>query len=181
VTELPAPKPTDVVGAAANVVGALNDDWWLALQSIARLVHRDGIEPDEDVRLRRELTRLGFTARAVGEAFEWMDRAALSGSLMDSLAMLSPVSTAERVPHPIERAGMNQELWTAIDRCRRRGFVTDDLAERLLEGLRGTDTRDWDDAEVQDFLASILTTTNSTLAGHDLAALLAAPRGRFCN
>lgn len=161
--------------------GESNQELRRALQSIALMVHRDGVEPDEDDRIKGGLRDRGFSATSIGEALEWLERAAHSGSLMDALAMLKPASTAERIAHPAEFLGVNPELWLAIERCRLKGIFTNELAERILEGVRHMDTWDWDEKDVETFLSNVLTATNSSLARYGLSRLLSVRPSTFKN
>jgi hypothetical protein len=147
---------------ADRTVGA--QEWWLAVRSIADLVTRDGVGPDEDHIIRQELVDQGFSPTGIGLALDWVDRAALSGHLIDALGMLQNEWESPRVEHPLERVSLNPLLWEAIDICRRRGFLSADVAERLLEGARSLDTRDWDDAEIETFLEDVLSASSPGLS-----------------
>jgi hypothetical protein len=149
-----------------------SQEWWLAVRSIASLVTRDGVGPDEDHIIRQELAEQGFSPAGIGLALDWVDRAALSGHLIDALGMLQPEGDCVRVEHPLERVSLNPTLWQAIDICRRRGFLTADVAERLVEGARTLDTRDWDDGEIESFLEEVLSHSSNGLSGISLAEIL---------
>ena len=140
-------------------------EWWAAVRSIASLVTRDGVGPDDDHVLRQELAQQGFSAAGIVQAMDWVDRAALSGHLIDALGMIQPQPDSIRIEHPLERVSLNPMLWQAIDACRRRGFFSADLAERLLEGARSLDTRDWDDPEIEAFLEEVLNHSSNGLGG----------------
>ncbi len=144
----------------------------MAVRSIADLVNRDGVAPDEDRVIRKELTDRGFSKDGIGKAMDWMDKAALSGTLMDTLGMLQPPPAGLRVNHALEKASVHPQLLRAVDACRRRGWVAPEFAERLLEGLRTMDTRDWDDAEIEQFLAEVLGVSSPSLAGWSLVSIL---------
>jgi uncharacterized protein Smg (DUF494 family) len=147
-------------------------EWWLAVRSISDLVSRDGIAPEESSLIRTKLSQRGFSSDGIGKALDWMDKAALSGTLMDTLGMLQPVASGVRVDHALEKASLHPRLLRAVETCRRRGWLGQDQAERLLESLRGVDSRDWDDADVEAFLADILGISAPSLAGMKLSEVL---------
>jgi uncharacterized protein Smg (DUF494 family) len=143
-----------------QIAGVDNDSWWPAVQAIASLIGRDGIELDQDNLIRQDLQDKGFGEPAIGRALEFIEKAKLSGSLMESLGMIyqgADEYASVRVEHPMERACLPDSLWLAIDGCRRKGILDPDLAERLLEGVRTMDTRDWDEEDVETFLSDVLT------------------------
>ena len=150
----------------------VTQEWWLAVRHIADLVSRGGVDPDEARLIRKELKEHGFSMDGIGQAMEWLDRAALSGNLMDSLGMLQPVSQHLRIEHPLERVCIHSRLRLAVEACRRRGHLTQDTAERLLEGLRTADTRDWDHSEVEAFLAEGLAPSLSGVGPESLHEIL---------
>lgn len=152
--------------------GSPAKEWWDAVRSIADLIHRDGVGPDEDTLIREELTTQGFSKDGIGKAMDWVRMASLSGNLMDTLGMLQPPPAPFRVEHPLERSSLHPGLVRAVESCRRQGFITTDLAERLIEGLRTMDTRDWDQTEIHAFFADVLMVSSPWLAGQDVAELL---------
>lgn len=150
----------------------VSQEWWQALHSIADLVHRSGIQPDEVRLIREQLTEQGFSTDGIGKALDWMDQAALSGNLMDTLSMFQPVSDHVRIEHPLERLSIHPLLRRAVYICRRKGLITTDMGERLLEGLRTLDTRDWDEQEIESYLTEVLTAMPVGLSPSDLASML---------
>lgn len=144
----------------------------MAVRSIADLVHRLGVTPDEDHIIRAELAQQGFSSDGIGKALDWIDKAALSGNAADALSMLQPPRTGYRVEHPLERACLHPLLRQAFEVCRARGILSDDLVERLMEGVRALDTRDWDDPEIEAFFDDVLAASASQLAGVGLCDVL---------
>jgi uncharacterized protein Smg (DUF494 family) len=142
---------------------ASHQAWWSAVESIADLVHRDGFQPDEDQQLREQLTRRGFSEDVIVRAMDWIDQVALSGNLADALGMLQSAPDRIRIEHPVEKSELAMGLWRTIESCRYRGIISAELAERLVEGLRTMDTRDWDEPEVKGFLSDMLASACPTL------------------
>ncbi len=154
-----------------NTIDA-GQDWWQALHSIADLVHRSGIAPEEVRLLREQLTEQGYSRDGIGKALDWMDQAAMTGNLMDTLSMFQPVSEHIRIDHALERLAIHPLLRRAVYICRRKGLINLDLAERLIEGLRVLDTRDWDEQEIESYLVEVLTVLPLGPSAADLAAML---------
>lgn len=147
-------------------------EWWLAMHRIADLVSRDGVGPEDDRVIRQDLSERGFSTDGIRMAMDWLDKASLSGTLMDTLGMFQSVFVGIRVDHALERASLHPRLLRIVEACRRRGLITQDMAERLLEGLRSMDTRDWDNSEIEAFFADVLGVVSPSLAGLSLARLL---------
>jgi len=163
-----------------EVQGSVQQEWWQAVRSIAELVHRQGIQPDDDRQIRAQLVEQGYSEAGICQALDWMDRAALSGNLSDSLAMIQDTTTYLRVEHVLEQVSVHPQLLRAVTTCRQRAWLQSDVAERLLEGLRVMDSRDWDRQEIDGFLADVLGVSVPSLAGLSLESLLRRwPRDRY--
>jgi hypothetical protein len=61
----------------------------------------------------------------------------------------------------MERMFVSDRMWKEIDRARQREVMNTDLAERLIEGIRALDTRDWEDDEVRSFIADVMADASS--------------------
>lgn len=145
-------------------------DWWQAVRSIAAMVHRDGIAWSEDADIKEMLAEQGFSSAGIVRALDWIEHASLSGNLMDALSMLTPESDCVRVQHPTERVGIHPRIWRAIERSRMRGLISMDMAERLIDGFRTIDTRDWEREDIEAAMREILKISEDEpgLAGGDL-------------
>ncbi len=145
-------------------------DWWQAVRSIAALVHRDGIALNEDSSLKEMLTEQGFSPGGIVKAFDWIEQASLSGNLMDALSMLTPDSDCVRVQHPTERIGIHPRIWRVIERSRARGLISLEMAERLIDGFRTIDTRDWELNDIETAMHEILklSADDPSMAGGEL-------------
>lgn len=149
-----------------------SQEWWQAVRSIADLVSRDGVTVDEDKIIRHELANRGFSNDGIGKAMDWVGRAALSGNLMDALSMLQPSPNRIRVEHPLERLSLSPEVSRALESCRRQGIMSHEMAERLIEGLRTMDARDWEGDEVESFFAEVLHVSVPSLEGKLVSRIL---------
>ena len=118
-------------------VGAYNNTQWMQFihcRPAVVLVREDG---------RVDLIRA---------AEDWCEKAQAAGSLLDVLSVFAPSGGGYRMSSPLERVSVSEDVWRVIENCRNRGIITIDMAERLLEGVRAMDTRDWDDEDVRAFL-----------------------------
>lgn len=138
-------------------------EWWQVVQSIAGMVQREGVTLEEDGHLKELLSEKGFSAEGICAALEWLERASLSGNVMDALSMLVADPESIRVQHPAERAYVHPRIWREIERARRLGILGFEAAERLIDGFRQVDSRDWEAADIAGVLQEILRVSgNST-------------------
>ena len=123
--------------------------WWPVVCAMAELVvyGYDELELTER-HVREELREAGFDEQDIDLACAWIERAVNSGTVVESLAMLQPRGEGPRIANPMERICFSQKIWSKIELCRHKGLLTPDIIERMLEGARVIDTRDWDDEEV---------------------------------
>jgi hypothetical protein len=122
------------------------------IESMADLVCCHGFSTEEDGLLRVHLLDRGFDLEHIKMAENWCDRVQASGCLVDVLSSFVSSGNGTRLSNPLERVSVSDEVWDAISYCRRTGVISTDLAERLLEGARAMDTRDWDDEDVRAFI-----------------------------
>lgn len=140
--------------------------WWQVIEALSDYV-ACGYEYEEleDDLIRFSLIAQGFTQESIESALDWLEMASNSGHVAEVFSMLHPQGRGTRVASPLERVCFSEKLWSQFEKMRHRGLIGDDLAERILEGMRTIDTRDWDDEEIQSFLfevvsASLPTTDN---------------------
>ena len=128
-------------------------EWWGVIRAMADFV-ASGVEYGdlEDELIQSELVSLGFKQTAIEQALDWLETASMSGHVTEVLSMLQPSGTHTRVASPLETASMSDKMWNSFEALRRRGLISPDVAERLLEAIRGMDARDWDDEEASSFL-----------------------------
>lgn len=122
------------------------------VEAIADLVCCHGFSPEEDGVLREHLVDRNFDLDLIRAAENWCDQASTTGRLIEVLSLFAPAPTGTRVDSPLEKIFVSDRIWKTIEDCRSRGIFSLDMAERLLEGVRAMDTRDWDDKEVRDFI-----------------------------
>lgn len=135
---------------------ASEPSWWTVVRAMAELVIFGYNELELTERyVRDELQEAGFEAADIEKACIWIERAVNSGTVTESLAMLQSQSDGFRISHPMERICFSDRIWSKIELCRHKGVISNDIIERMLEGARVIDTRDWDDEEVSNLLAEI--------------------------
>lgn len=135
------------------------NNWWDVVKTMANFVITGYEEKEltEDY-VKNDLLNLGYIEKDVDEAVQWVKKAVLSGNLSESLAMLQPQVNGIRIADPLEKICFSPRIWAKIDSCRQRGILSNDLAEKLIEGVRALDTRDWEEEEVCQLLAEIVVT-----------------------
>lgn len=130
--------------------------WWTVVRAMAELVvfGYDELELTERY-VREELREAGFEIHDIEQACAWVEKAVNSGTVVESLAMLQSQGDGVRISHPMEKVCFSKRIWSKIELCRHKGILSNDVIERMLEGARVIDTRDWDDEEVSNLLAEI--------------------------
>jgi uncharacterized protein Smg (DUF494 family) len=138
-----------------------NEEWWRAVCVMSEFMACCYEEDDEvyegfvNVSLREQ----GFSNESIEKAREWISQAALSGNLDGVFSMLQPEVDALRVVSPIEEIHISKKLWRQLNNLRSKALISSDVMERLLEGIRCLDTRDWDDGEIEEFMVNVISTT----------------------
>ncbi len=130
--------------------------WWSVVRAMAEMVifGYDELELTERY-VREELLEAGFSSTDIEAACDWVEKAVNSGTVVESLAMLQSKGEGVRITNPMERICFSNKIWSKIELCRHKGILSSDIIERMLEGARVIDTRDWDDEEVSNLLAEI--------------------------
>lgn len=139
-------------------------DWWQAVCSIADMVTSGWFLPEQVNEISAALEEKGFRKDAISRALEWLESAAMTGDVFGALAVTNHAALNERMPHPLETAGIHPDLLRSVMACRRKGIVHPDTFEQLLENIRGLDSRDWSDDEIENFVNEIIA-TSGTFAG----------------
>ena len=103
-----------------------------------------------------ELTQNGFQREQVDAALDWIENATRHTGLSDLISIFSVGYKHKRLMNPVEDITFNAQLFARIQQCRQRGLLSDEIAERLLENLRTVDTSDWDDQDVEVYIAETI-------------------------
>lgn len=147
--------------------------WWHAVKMMADLVS-SGYDESEltEHYVRDELLAAGFELQEIDLACEWVEKAIISGTLYESLMMLQRPMNGLRIANPLEKICFSRKVWLQIERCCERGLLSRDLVERLLEGARVIDTRDWEDDDVSKLLAEMFSTINPAASEKEFLDML---------
>jgi hypothetical protein len=137
------------------------------IEAMSDLICCHGMAIEDDGVIREQLLAMGFDLSLVRAAEDWCDGAQATGSIMDVLSTFAPSGEGTRVYSPLERVAVSDDVWKVIESCRKKGLITLDTAERMLEGARAMDTRDWDDDDVLAFLADAHN-SNHTPVNHSI-------------
>jgi uncharacterized protein Smg (DUF494 family) len=136
------------------------EQWWRVIEEMADFVACGfDYEELEDEWVHQALLAQGFTVNDIDKALDWLEMASISGSVADVFSMVLPVGVGMRVASPLEKVFVSEKIWSHLEDIRARGIIGDDLAERLLEGIRTLDTRDWEDEEVSSFIQEVVTSS----------------------
>ncbi len=131
---------------------------WEIITVLAEMLN-SGITYEEmgDDNIRELLLANDFAADQIDVTLDWLENAAKTASIADIISMVSSHDHhPQRVVNPLENASISSQLWSRFNLLRSRGFLSDDTAERVLEGLRSIDTRDWEGEDISVFLSEIL-------------------------
>jgi uncharacterized protein Smg (DUF494 family) len=133
------------------------NQWWQVIEALSDYVTCGyDYEDLEDELVRLSLLAQGFSQESIESALEWLEMASNSGHVAEVFSMLNPQANGTRVASPLERVCFSEKLWQQFEKMRHRGLIGADLAERILEGMRSIDTRDWDDDEIHSFLMEVV-------------------------
>jgi len=146
--------------------------WWNAVEKIAALVVNEGLGMENEQVIQEELNALGFSRESIEQAMEWLGAVILSGQSNATLSMLVPAEDKVRIEHPLEQASVPLTLRRSLLQCIRKGLMTRDFAEKILEGFRNIEARDWSQREVHVFLFDALSPTLPWLTRHLLEGIL---------
>ena len=137
--------------------GKLEPSWWGVVKTLASFVVSGHSEEElSGVEVKTKLLDSGYGEDEISQAYLWLDKVNLSGCLSESLSMLHPHGEGFRVENPIETIFLPEKLRQIIQVLRLRGLLSDDLLEKLLEGIRTLDTREWDDTDIKEFVLELL-------------------------
>lgn len=151
----------------------VQDRWWQAVKKMADLVTAGYCETElTEGYVREELVEAGFGSGEIDLACEWVEKALNSGTLSESLAMLQDQSHCARIRNPLEGVCFSEEVWNKIESCYQKGLLSRDKMERLLEGARVIDTRDWEDDDVTGLLAEMLNSINPSISESEYLNIL---------
>lgn len=135
--------------------------WWSVVETMADLVASGYDEHELTERyVKDELLEKGYKEQAINTAVIWLEKATNSGTINESLAMLQRQPVGLRIANPLEQVCFSNSIWSRLEVCRQKGLISEEAVERILEGARVIDTRDWDDEDVSNLLAEMLFTFN---------------------
>jgi len=134
------------------------EEWWNVVEEMAGYVACGvGYEELEEDFVRFSLLNRGFQSENIELALDWLEKASMSGNVADVFSMfMKPMSDSIRIINPLEKICLSDKAWKKFHQMRQHGIISEDLAERLIEGLRSVDTRDWEEDEVYTFLFEAL-------------------------
>jgi uncharacterized protein Smg (DUF494 family) len=135
-------------------------------------VINEGFGMDNDQALRRDLGSSGFPKESIERALDWLAAVMISGQSNASLSMLVPNEHTVRIEHPLEQYSIPTALRQSLVICIRKGLMTREFSEKILEGFRNIEARDWGRREVGFFLFDALSPSLPWLTKSALDAIL---------
>ncbi len=129
--------------------------WWAVVRKIAQFLDSSGLGLDQEQIIRFELDREGCDPSDVRKAFEWLESVMQSGSLKDALNIFMDAPGLFRALHPLEIASIHPRIIKSIFLGYSRGFISQIAAERMIEGARLVDTRDWVKEDIDNFIQDL--------------------------
>lgn len=136
----------------------LEEKWWQVVKIMASFLGYgyDETQLEEDY-IRVSLIQQGFSEHDINMALDWLAEAALSGNLSEVLSMLNSVDTiTHRVINPLETVSIPDELLNRLNKYKNKGIISLDMHERILEGVRELDTRDWESEDIDYFIKDVI-------------------------
>jgi hypothetical protein len=131
--------------------------WWTAIEFISDLLILENIESWDETFVFAKLTAGGFSPAVTEAAVTWLQNASLQGRLQEIIGFIQERNIPRtRIENPAEGAFISNKLWKRLETMRLKGVVNLETMERLLAALRGLDCRDWEDAEVWDFVSQVV-------------------------
>lgn len=103
----------------------------------------------------------GFESELCEEVAGWLHQCDRMGTLSEVLSMYKPIDSV-RVVTPIEKI-IPKKILCTIKEWKKQGYISHDLFEKVLEVLRTSDPRDWDEDDVNFFLADLIENVRTTL------------------
>jgi uncharacterized protein Smg (DUF494 family) len=156
----------------------LSESWWQVVKELAKLMEQEGYREAElsESHVKRNLIAAGFDEGAINRAIEWVEKAIVSGNLSECLSMAQQYHADVRVIHPYESTYIPQKIWIGLLACQKKGIISSELFEKLMEGVRIFDPRGLTEIEVRDILLELLSSllpdhlverVSSVIDGHD--------------
>ena len=136
------------------------EDWWPVIEAMAEMI-ACGLEHEEldEELVKTSLLQQGFSPVRIDRALDWLETASVSGQVAEVFSMLVGSNKGLRIRSPLEAVCISEKMWMQFHDIRARGIISSDFAERILEGMRAIDTRDWEDEDVQVFFREIISAT----------------------
>ena len=142
-----------------NQMFSHKEEWWDVVCTMAEYIaYGYSQEELEEGNFDLILEQKGYSKTSIQQAMDWLEEASLSGNISDILSMATSTGSMNRIANPIEVIGVSERLWYILDSFRLKGLINSDLIEKVLEGIRGLDSRDWEEEEISTFVMELLST-----------------------
>ncbi|MGE0171157.1 MAG: DUF494 family protein [Oligoflexales bacterium] len=134
------------------------DPWWRVVEEIARMIESNGFKQSElaESHVKKDLLAAGHTESDVNTAINCVEKAFLSGNFYDCLTMTQQLGSDFRILHPAESPLLPYKIWQGLLVCRKKGVISSEVFERIVEGIRLFDLRGLTTPEVDDVFHDLL-------------------------
>lgn len=135
--------------------------WTKAVVSYAKEYFSGYVVETDEAAIVFFLRAAGFDSELCEDVADWLHQCERMGTLAEVLAMYKPVHSV-RVVTAAEKI-IPKKILSALRIWKKKGYISHDLFEKVLEVLRTTDPRDWDDDDVKFFLTDLIENVRNTL------------------
>ena len=130
--------------------------WWVGVQILTKLIHNGEVQITDESSMIELLKDVELSDEEIQKVFNWIEMAQNSDCFFEVYNMLDQPSEFSRIPNQLESLSIPSEVFNKIQEYRRSGFLSDEHCERIIEGLRSSDTRDWDEEDINSFYEDII-------------------------
>ncbi len=138
-----------------------NPHWTKAVHAYAKEFFSGYVVDTDENAIVFFLRGAGFDHGLSEEVACWLHQCERMGTLSEVLAMYKPMHSV-RVVTPIEKI-IPQKILKTLKEWQKKGYISHDLFEKVLEVLRTSDPRDWDEDDVKFFLSDLIENVRPTL------------------
>lgn len=140
---------------------SVDSNWWNVVKTVAALGTTFDTTSNDNPALKLLLQNQGFRESDIVKALDWLDVVQRTGAHSECLAMIDRTKSQVRLSHLFEEYYISDEIWNCLMMCRARGYISDQVIEYILDGMRTFDTNDWDEHEVKELIIEILIATGA--------------------
>lgn len=131
-------------------------EWWRCVQLLTKMIHTGEVSIANESAMIDILKNEGLKEHQIDKVFDWIEMAQNSDCFFEVYNMLVKPRGKSRPLSMLESLSIPKEIFAKIQKFREAGYLSDEHAERIIEGLRTSDTRDWDEVDINNFYNDII-------------------------